>query len=191
VAYVGKQRTTLLLIRFESGGHGIECLHERPQLPRAEVTLGDPGRVVARLNPSGRLDQIAERERDSTCAASGAGQDRNQAHEDYRRQDPRPWTGQTESSQQLCDDDQRSRDDEGEDQEDADREANEKAASHPLPRELAGRRPRLVVRPPLGRFSVGAPVLPAVEAGLASVPRSVSWRQAVLRAGHGCSSLKR
>jgi hypothetical protein len=126
------------------------------------VILRDAGRVIARFDASGRLDQIAEREGDSPCAASCPEEHRNEAEDDDGRQDPGPRAGQTEGSQYLRDDDQGPCDDEGKDEKDTNREADEEAPSHPLPRELAHGRPRLVLRPPLGLLPVSAPVLPPV-----------------------------
>ena len=134
VAHVGQECAALSLVLFEAGGHGVERLHERPQLSRAGVIFGDARRVVPRLHASGRLDQIAERESDSPCAEGYAGQQGDESEDHRGGQDPVCRARQPYRREQLSDDDERSRNDEGENQEGADCEPDEEEAPHPYRR---------------------------------------------------------
>jgi len=68
VAHVGEQSAALPLILFESGGHGVEGLNQRPKFTRTVSVAGHPSRVVAGFEAAGRLDQIAEGQRETARA---------------------------------------------------------------------------------------------------------------------------
>ena len=179
------------------------------QLARTAAVARHPSRVVAGLQASGRLDQIAEGKRETARAAGEPGDGDHQDHQDRGGQEPGARSGQAQRGQNLGDEDQRPHDDEAEDEEDADREADEEHPPHAPPRELALRRPRFLGRPPARPIAVpsppwSVPLVATARVARAPVPRApcaaVSGRpesplgpsgRSPAGSAHSCSSAKR
>ena len=64
---VGQERPSLLVDRFQPRRHRVERVSDRPDVGRAP--FGDLRRIVARLDPARRVDEVVHRTRDPAHAA--------------------------------------------------------------------------------------------------------------------------
>jgi hypothetical protein len=93
VADLGEERPPLRLVGLQAGRHRVERPGEAAELHGSAADLRDADRVVAGLDPAGRIDEIAEGCRDppGESQAAADGQDAEDEHDDRRQaHEPRP-----------------------------------------------------------------------------------------------------
>src|SRR2546430_16258354 len=85
VTHVGEEPAALLFASLEACAHRVERARERAHFAR--TAFGDSGREVARLDPPGRADDVAERGRERAPRTQDCADEEETARE---RQDHEP-----------------------------------------------------------------------------------------------------
>ena len=146
VADLGEQPSALHLVDLEARRHGVERAHRSRSSPRAAVDLRHARRVVAGLDPPGRLDEGIQRGPDAPCEPNPE-QDRdparNQDDRDCRAGQVRQRARVGDEAQQRAEDPQPDDADGDEDEREQDDETPEAPRHAPsLPRRSATSRSR-------------------------------------------------
>src|SRR5207249_9909318 len=142
----GEQTASLLLAALESRAHRVERAGERAQRPRASCLHTHA--VVAALDALRRVDEVAERRRESTDALAAHVEHDHEEEEpgdhehDRMRAAPRRWAEEVDEHRDKDRDEER---EEEEREERKERDAPHESRSHARP---VARRERLVRRPP-------------------------------------------